>query len=533
MLILALLALLACSGGGDPADLVFTGTIHLTAAETTTAVAVRGGEVVAVGADAEDLAAGAGQLVALTAAQRAWPGLTDGHTHLLAGSFALDRLLLMGVSSMEDIVERVAEYAPEHPDEPWVFGYGWLEEGIEAPEGLSLDEVVSDRPVILVNNSGHSALVNSVALGLAGITRDTPDPEGGVIGRTEDGEPNGYLVEAALSLMSDVALADYDDQAFQDALGPDLDDFVSGGVTSVAEIMAIPGVDISRPQVFAALEEAGELPLRVHYYVPVFTPDGLPDALAEAGDWDGDRLRFAGAKLWVDGSMGTAQAWVSEPLETDPDDYGLHFFDADELAQVLRDAERLGVQLKLHANGDAAVTAALDALETVAAENGGLTQPHCLDHVVLMAPGDQARLAALGLVGSVQPGHVIPTSLGETADRWGDERFERAYDYRGLADAGVQLALGTDWPVWIQPAPLLNSWSALTLGDHALSIEEALDAYAAGSAAAVGQPGRLGTLQVGALADVVIFDADPLTAETSDLTKISVDGVWVGGEEVW
>jgi predicted amidohydrolase YtcJ len=526
-------ALLACTSSDEPADLVFTGTIHLTSSETTTAVAVRDGVVVAIGADAEALEPGASSVVTLTAAQRAWPGLGDGHTHLMAGSFAMDRLLLMGVDSIDDIVERVAEYAPEHPEEPWIFGYGWLEEGIDAPEGLSLDAVVPDRPAILVNNSGHSALVNSVALDLAGITRDTPDPADGIIGRTEDGEPNGYLVESALSLMSDVALADYTDQDFKDALGPDLSDFVSGGITSVAEIMAIPGVDISRPQVFAELEEAGELPLRVHYYVPVFTPDGLPEAVADAGDWDGDRVRFAGAKLWIDGSMGTAQAWVSEPLATDPDDYGIGFFDADDLAQVIGDAEELLVPLKLHANGDAAVTAALDAFERISSERGGLKLQHTLDHVVLMAEGDLARLAALGLVGSVQPGHVVPSSLGETADLWGQERFDRAYDYRSLIDAGVPLALGTDWPVWIQPSPILNCWSALLLDEHALTLAEGLDAYASGTAQAVGMADKLGTLAVGAYADLVIFDADPLTAETSDLTKISVDGVWVGGDKVW
>ncbi len=100
-------------------------------------------------------------------------------------------------------------------------------------------------------------------------------------------------------------------------------------------------------------------------------------------------------------------------------------------------------------------------------------------------------------------------------------------------DSGVPLALGTDWPVWLSPGPLLNSWSALNLGDHALTLPEALDAYASGSARALGLEDKIGTLAVGAWADVVIFDADPLTVETADLTKISVDGVWVGGEKVW
>ena len=527
-----LFALLACPTS-DSADLVISGTVHLSAAETTTAIAIRDGVVVAIGADAEDLTTDATEHVELSETQRAWPGLGDGHTHLLAGSFALDRLLLMGVGSMDDILERVAEYAPEHPEEPWVFGYGWLEEGVEDPVGILLDEVVSDRPVILVNNSGHSALVNSVALERAGITAETEDPPGGVIGRTEDGEPNGYLQEAALSLMSDTALTDYDDEDFIEGLVPDLEDFVETGLTSVAEIMAIPGFDISRPQVFAALEDRGDLPLRVHYYVPVFEPDGLPAAVDGAEDWTGERLRFAGVKLWVDGSMGTAQAWVSEPLETDPEAYGLSFFDAEGIAEVLWDAEDLQVPLKLHVNGDAAVGAALDAFETVSSERGGLRLQHSLDHVVLIAESDRARMAALGLVGSIQPGHVLPTSLGGTADAWGDERWDRAYDYRSLVDSGVALAMGTDWPVWLSPGPVLNAWSALNLDDHSLTVAECFDAYAAGTARSVGLEGKLGTLAVGAWADVVVFDADPLTVDRADLAKVAVDAVWVGGDKVW
>jgi len=502
-----MLLLLACAP--EPVDTLVTGTIHLSGDRTAESIGITDGMVVTVDDDVD-----AAEILEL---EHVVPGMQDSHTHLLAGSFAMDRLLLLGVSSEDLMVERVAEYALEAPDEPWVVGYGWLREQVGEPDGRKLDEVVSDRPVILVDNSGHSAVVNSAALDKAGITADTPDPPDGTIVRDEDGEPTGYLVEGALALVSEVALADYDDALLASGLVDAMDRFHSVGITGVAEIMALPGFDLTRPWIYEDLE----LPIRVTWYGPVFELQDVAP-LAEMGPLhESDRLRFGGGKIWVDGSMGTNAAWTQEPHADDPEEYGDHYFDASTLTAIVAEAEAVGMPLKLHVNGDAAVDAAITAFEAQPL----LTQTHTLEHAVLIAEGDLERIRDLGLVVSVQPSHILPSSLGETADAWGEERFERAYDHAGLIEAGIPTAMGTDWPVWPEPSPLLTMWSAH--GQRAVDPGDALDGYARGTAASLGRE-DLGCLDVGCTADFVALDGDPLVAET--LNELGIEGVWISGQ---
>ncbi len=523
---------------GQSAEIVFEGgTIHVTLGvngpgQTTDRLAVAGGVVIATGDDVDARIDASTRSIDL-AGGVAYPGFTDAHTHLLAGSFVLDRLLLLGTSSMDSLLGKVEDYSEEAPDEPWVVGYGWMSELIDDPSGVALDAVVSDRPVMLVDNSGHSALVNSVAMERAGIDASTPDPADGEIVRDAHGVPTGWLLEGALSLVSEVALDDYTDEQLGAGLPDSMETFSDGGLTGLAEIVASPGFDLSRPWIYEALETDGELPLRIHVYAPIFDVETGVAAAADLRDtMQGERVRFAGAKIWVDGSMGTSLAWMSEAL-TDGT-FGANYFDTDDLTRIVEDAEGLGVPLKLHVNGDAAVAAALDAFEAEAARSGGLTLQHTLDHVVLISETDRARMAELGLVASMQPSHRLASKLGDVVDAWGDDRFEHAYDARALADAGVPLALGTDWPVWPTPDAMIQVWAAAAqLGEaRELSVAEALTAYTAGGAQAVGRSADLGALEPGYLADLVVLDADPLELSADEASTINVIAVYVGGEQV-
>ena len=505
--------LLACT---QPADQLVVGTIHVTAHETVSALAITDGVVVAVGAEAQEL--GGNQVIE---ADHVVPGMQDSHTHLLAGSFAMDRLLLLGTPSEDQLVQKAEEYAAETPDEPWIVGYGWLREQVGEPDGRNLDGI--DRPVILVDNSGHSAVVNSLALEQAGIDADTPDPPDGTIVRDEDGDPTGYLVEGALSLVSEVALAAYDDDALSAAYVPELQRFRGTGLTGVADILALPGFDLTRPWILEDLDAAGELPIRVTWYGPVFELDDVAP-LAEVGTLhDSPRVRFGGGKLWVDGSMGTDTAWTTEPYAGDDEEFGNSYFSAQELTAIVTQAEELGMPLKLHTNGDAAVQAALEAFEAQPL----LTQPHTLEHAVLIAEGDLERIRALGLIVSVQPSHVLPASLSDTSESWGDERFARAYDHVGLFDEDIPTALGTDWPVWPEPSPLLSAWTGYEHGQRSLDPAYALDGYTRGTAMSLGYT-DLGTLEVGMRADLVFLDGDPLDGTL--LSSIAVEDVVLSDE---
>ncbi|MDP6933443.1 MAG: amidohydrolase family protein, partial [Myxococcota bacterium] len=276
----------------QPADLVFEGgTIYISATETTSHLALANGVVVAIGADAS-LRVDQDTTVLDLEDHVVVPGLHDNHVHLLAGSFVLDRLVLLGRSSMDSILSGLSEYLEDAPDEPWLVGYGWVSSEVEEPNGLAIDALVSDRPVLLADNTGHTALVNSAGLERAGIDADTPDPVGGEIVRDENGDPTGYLKEAALGLVSEVALADFEDNLLSSGLVDSLDTFVQGGVTSVSEILASPGFDLGRPWIYQALDEEGLLKIRVHYYLPVFSEEDVGSIASVGEQYDSENLQL-------------------------------------------------------------------------------------------------------------------------------------------------------------------------------------------------------------------------------------------------
>ena len=261
--------------------------------------------------------------------------------------------------------------------------------------------------------------------------------------------------------------------------------------------------------------------------MPLFEVDAIESLAELAGTYDGDRVRFAGAKLWVDGSMGTAESWMSEPLEGSHDDFGIHYFTAEQLLEVVARAEAAGLPLKFHANGDAAVAAVLDALEAAAP----LSLPHVIDHAVLIDEADYSRMSALGVTASIQPSHSLVAAFGNSAEAWGDERFARAYDYTTMEESGLNLAMGTDWPVWPTLHVANNLWAGVAV-EHPLSLEAALHAYTAGAAEAVGQGGVLGCLSVGCTADITVFSDSPYEVETAALSTIEVEAVYLAGQEI-
>jgi predicted amidohydrolase YtcJ len=522
---------IACHSEPD-ADLLVRGAIHPDADRTATAMAVRDGVIVALDDDAEALRGPETKVVDATG-KHVYAGFEDAHTHLMGGAFALDRLMLLGSPSMETMASKVEKYAADTPDEPWIVGYGWLPDNIESPDRAPIDAVVSDRPVILVSNSGHMAIVNGFALDRVGITASTPDPSDGKIGRYEDGTPNGYLEESAMELVSGPLLAAYDDAALSAALPERLSAFSGSGLTGIHEIVAVPGLAIGRPWIYTALEDAGQLPLRVTWYAPVFD---IADLEVIDGDRDiatGERVQFGGVKVWVDGSMSNSEGWVDEPYEG-TESVGTHYFTQDELNAIVLRTEELGMDIKFHVNGDAAVHSALDAVEYARTERGELHQRHVFEHAVLVDPPDLARMQELGVIASVQPTHILAAKLGDVADNLG-ERFDNAYDYQAFTDGGVPMALGTDWPVWITQNPLNIIWAAATAQadtHHGMTVGEAIRGYTEGSAKALGRESELGKLDVGYLADFVVLGADPQAVDPKAIPDVAIEQVFVGGVQV-
>ena len=527
---LAGLLFAGCTATPHPDLILYNGTIYIDDSHTTDTLAIHEGRIVALGP--EVVAGDTTQRVDLNGAV-AYPGFHDAHVHLLPGSFVLERLVLLGASSMRTIEVKLEGYAKNNPEEPWLVGYGWVSDLMENPSGVALDTIVSDRPVLLVSNSAHQALVNSKALELAGITKDTPDPPGGHIVRDETtGQPTGLLIESALSLVSELAVSEYSDQAFQIGLENQLSTFASGGISSISEILAAPGFDLARPWIYQTLEEEGRLTTRVHYYAPVFSVEDLNDIAEFKGLYDSELIHFQGGKVWVDGSMSSGTPWVSEPHIDDSENFGLHYFEQTTLTQMIREAEALGMGLKFHVNGDAAVHATLNALETVDTEVGGLAQKYVLDHVVLINAADRARMATLGIVASVQPIHALTAKYGTSAEVWGEERYARAYDSASLIDTGLPVALGTDWPVWPSPDAIPSIWAAATVqGDASMSVRDALVAYTQGGAQSVANAEH-GTLSMGARADIVVYGQDLLNTPLDELQQVELTHLFVNGTQI-
>lgn len=517
--------ILACSGSdktedSQTIDFLFTnGTIQVNSTETVSSIGVHEGRFVAPTSSATQEIDLDGSIMV--------PGFHDSHTHLLAGSFVFDKLLLVGVASMDTVKTKVEAYAATEPDVPWVVGYGWVTSLMDNQSGVELDSVSNGYPVALFDSAGHSLLVNSLAMEMAGITADTPTPIGGEIEHDENGNPTGVLRESAVGLVSEMMVASFTDEQLVSNLQDTVETFHESGITSISEILAVPGVNLDKPELYAQEETK----LRVHYYLPIFSEDNLANLEAHLDDQD-PYLRFVGGKIWVDGSSGSGESWSLEESLIEDGHYGSHFFTAEELLSFIRHAEEHHYDLKLHVNGDAATQSALDALETVEAELGSLSSRYVFDHLLMIAPGDYGRMLRLGVTASIQPSHALVGLYGDQSDHWGSERMDDAWDFARMEEEGLALAMGTDWPVWPTADAMINYRTAVEgVLDRSISRPTGFDAYTINGVKAVGYDTDTGTIEDGKWADFVILSENLL--ESEDISNIDILETWIGGEKVF
>ncbi|MAA78467.1 MAG: hypothetical protein CL916_04345 [Deltaproteobacteria bacterium] len=444
------------------------------------------------------------------------PGIHDAHTHLLAGSFVMERLLLIGVSSMSNLTQKLETYAEQNPQEPWIIGFGWLYTQLESPSKEAFDNIVSDRPIALFDSSGHNLLVNSKTLEIAGIDETTLDPIGGTIVRDENGYPTGLLKEAAIEMVSPFMLDAYNDGDFLEPLRERVTEFSEMGISSVSEILAVPGVSLARPELYSQLEEQGELPIRVSYYMPLFSIDELDEVILHEG-YHTSRLQFSGLKIWVDGSTSSGSSWSLSPSVLNEENYGSHYWTEEDLTQVIRKSEENQLSIKFHTNGDAAIQTVLNAIE---AQSKSVEQRYILEHVALLDPIDYLRLYELGICASVQSGIASMGRFSDQADVWGDERMERAWNFQALEEAEITTLLGTDWPVWPTIDPLVNAWTAAAGLDKPFQPGYAWDSYTNHVQECLGE--AIGCLDIGCIADRTWMTSDPYQTPTEDWGDIEI-----------
>ena len=512
------------------------------------AVAVLGERIVAVGsASAIDAWRGPGSHVIDAGGRLVLPGFNDAHVHFIASGMGLASVQLKDAASPQEFAARIAQYAAKQPKGRWILGGTWDEQRWNPPQLPSrelIDGATPDNPVAVSRYDGHMYLANSLALKLAHITADTPDPPGGEIGRDAHGNPTGILKDAAQKLIDEVIPPLNHEQRLEVARHA-LEYARSLGVTSVQE-MGNPGEDLSRNlEVYKELEEREELTTRI--YVAPMIEDWQNYAKAGIRHAFGSSLLRAGAiKAYADGSLGSSTAYFFEPYSDDPHTRGLLTDEMQPLSKMrsrMMGADKAGLQLCVHAIGDEAISLTLDLFQDVVKSNGERDRRLRIEHAQHIAPKDFDRFARLGVIASVQPYHAIDD--GRWAEkRIGAERIKTSYAYHSLLEHGVRLALGTDWDV-APLNPLLTIYAAVTratldgknpngwVPEQKLSVAQAVEAYTVGSAYAEFQEKDKGSITPGKLADMVILSDDIFSIDPMAIRNVQVETTIMGGKVVW
>lgn len=505
-----------------------------------TALAIDHGSVVAVGNDDEILQQFSGTQSQNLQGRTVWPGLTDAHIHLQHYGFAL-QMIDCETPTQAECLRRVAERAAHIRQGAWVRGHGWNQN--DWPEGFgtaaALDAVAPNHPVYLTAKSLHAAWGNSAALRAAGITRHTPDPAGGKIGRDEHGEPNGLLFESAMNLVSDAIPSPTPSEITQ-AIEAAQENLWRFGITGAH--------DYDRGQCFTALQTlqaAGKLQLRVIKSIPLEDLDHAV-ALGLRTGFGNDFLRIGSVKLFADGALGPRTAAMLQPYEGETDNTGILLLDNEQIFEHGQKAAAHGISMAIHAIGDRANHEVLKAyahLREYEREQGLPELRHRIEHVQVLHPDDYARLADLHVIASVQPIHA--TSDMYTANRHWGSRSQGAYAFHTLLESGTRLCFGSDAPVE-SPNPFLGLHAAVTrqrpdgspgaegwYGSQRLALAEALEGFTTGAAYAAGLENQLGRLAPGFFADLIVLDQDPFDLAPGELHQIRPAATMVGGEWVW
>jgi predicted amidohydrolase YtcJ len=488
------------------------------------------------------------------------PSFGDGHAHPMLGGLELVGPAVRPCTSVEEIVEKVRAYAAEHPDDEWIVGASY--DSSLAPGGLFdarwLDEAVPDRPVFLRAWDYHTAWCNSVALQRAGITADTPNPPLGEIPHRDDGSVLGTLREwGAVDLVTAVMPA-RDEEVRIAALGTAADYYLARGVTWVQDAWVEPG-DVDT-YVAAAQRDA----LRIRFNLALYADPRYFDSQLNGFAEDRRRVEKVGSplltantvKFFADGVVENETGALLAPYcdglhshggqeRSDSGDVrGMQVWEGQTLAEAARRVDELGLQIHIHAIGDAAVRQALDAIAYAVESNGPRDRRPVIAHAQLVDDADLNRFAELGVIANMQPLWAQLDALMTvlTVPRLGAERSDKQYRMRTIDDSGA-LAFGSDWPV-SSGAPLDGIAVAISrrtvdgepeggwTPEEILTMERALTAYTSAVAeqAFAGQADApWGTIGVGASADLVWLDRDPRTTSALDVPAIAVRGTFLQG----
>ncbi|MER5983924.1 amidohydrolase [Streptomyces sp. NPDC001787] len=538
-----------------PADLVLTGGPVLTmdpARTRATTLAVTGDRITAVGHDEVRELIGPRTEVVDLAGRLLVPGFQDAHIHPVTAGLELAQCDLTDTRTAADTIAAVRAYADRLPEQEWITGGGWSMDAFEggAPTRDLLDAVVPDRPVHLVNRDHHGAWVNSRALELAGITRDSPEPADGRIERDGRGEPTGLLQEGAMDLVA--RLTPRSTPADRLAALLRAQRILHGyGITAWQDaIIGSYGSMDDAADAYLTAARDGSLTARVAgalWWDRERGAEQIPELVARRAELSAGRFRAGSVKIMQDGVAETGTAALLTPYldacGCATANSGTSFIDPVALRGYVTELDALGFQAHFHALGDRAVREALDAVEAARAANGRRdTRPH-LAHLQVVHPDDIPRFRELGATANIQPLWAAhePQMDELTIPFLGPERAALQYPFGALLSAGATVAAGSDWPV-SSADPLHGIHTAVNritpggegpafLPGQRITLTSAIAAYTAGSAH-VNHLDDTGSLRAGALADLVVLDRDPYAGPADEIGATRVLHTYVGGRKV-
>jgi hypothetical protein len=506
------------------------------------AVAVKGNSILAVGsADEMRKFIGRTTKVVDLHGRLLLPGFIDNHTHFIDGGFQLQNVDLRSAATEEEFAWRIGERVQRYPGR-WITGGDWDHEnwpGGKLPTRELIDSLSRKTPVFVSRYDGHMALANSQVLTLAGITKDTPDPPGGMIVRDpRTGEPTGILKDEAMSLVW-IHIPDHSESERLEAATAAFNHAKMRGLTSIQDISSESDVKL-----YSALRNQHTLTARMYCRLPIAEWKGLAAEGIRAGTGD-EWVKVGSLKAFADGSLGSSTALFFAPYTSDPSTNGLpmDILQDGRLEQWAREADSAGLQLSVHAIGDSANSAVLDIFERIIATNPAWDRRFRIEHAQHIHPKDFERFARLGVIASVQPYHAIDD--GRWAEgRIGHERCATTYPFKTFLDNNVMLCFGSDWTV-APLDPLLGIYAAVTRqtldGKHPdgwfpeqkITVEDAIRAYTIHCAYAAFEDEIKGSITPGKLADFVVLSDDILTIEPVSIKDVVVDMTVVGGTVVY
>ena len=469
------------------------------------------------------------------------PGLIDAHGHLLGLGGNLLEVDLRDSKSMNQAAQWVADYALAHMDQDWIKGRGWNQElwsDRAFPTAKALDKVIDNKPVWLSRVDGHAAWVNTKALQLAGITRDTKDPVGGQILRDTQGNPTGVLIDNAMDLVARVMPTESTKQ-YQAQLNAAGEHLLSVGITAMHDA----GVGHHVYDFYLARAAAQTLPVRIYAMLSATDPqldDMLDTGRIRSAD---DFLSIRSVKAYGDGALGSRGAALLKPYSDAPHQHGLLLTQPDDFPKIFQKVLGAGFQLNFHAIGDKANRMVLDEFEKTFATVGGQSLRNRVEHAQVIDVNDLPRFAQLNVLPSMQPTHA--TSDKNMAEaRIGKARMAGAYAWKTLVDSGIAMPLGSDFPVELAN-PFYGLHAAVTRQDRnnqplkgwypeqALSVQQAFKGFTLDAAYAAHMEDTLGTLTPGKWADFILVDQDIFSIAPQDIWKTKVMQTWLAGEKVF